>query len=284
MSAQASFAAVAREDGRAALVTVVSGAHAGERLLVHADGRLEGTFEDRELDSRARAAATELMWAERSELRGEMFIDVTAPAPRLLIFGAVAYANHLAHFARVTGWRAYVIDPRGRFAARERFPDAVEVIVSWPAAALARLGGIDAATYIAVLSNDPKIDDEILRLALDAEPAYIGAMGSRHAQLERRERLLGAGISEAQLARITAPVGLDLGALSAEETALSILAEVVAVRRGRSGRRLSELDGLSAETGGVERHHRRLDTAQETKMTRRAQNRGRDRSGASCSR
>ena len=190
VSAQASFAAVAREDGRAALVTAVTGAHAGQRLFVHVDGTSEGTLGDDALDVRARAAANELMWAERSELRGELFIDVTAPAPRVLIFGAVAYAGHLAHLARVSGWRPYVIDPRARFATRERLPDAIEVIVEWPEAALRRLGGIDRATYLAVLSNDPKIDDEILRLALAAEPAYIGAMGSRHAQAERRARLV----------------------------------------------------------------------------------------------
>ena len=240
MAAQASFAAVARADGRAALVTAIGGEHAGERLLVRADGGREGTLGGAELDAEAVAHAHELMWAERSELRGDLFIDVTAPAPRLLIFGAVEYANHLAHLARVTGWRPYVIDPRARFATRERIPDALEIVRAWPAAALEQLGGIDRATYLAVLSNDPKIDDEVLRLALRAEPAYIGAMGSTHAQAERRERLLAAGVAEEELARISAPVGLDLGALSAAETALSIMAELVAVRHGRGGERLSQ--------------------------------------------
>lgn len=239
MSAQGSFAAVAREDGRAALVTAVSGPHAGERLLVRADGAHEGTLGDAALDVQALADAGELMWAERSELRGELFIDVTAPAPRVLIFGAVEFANHLAHLARVTGWRPYVIDPRARFATRERFPDAIDVIVAWPGPALEQLGGIDRATYVAILTHDPKIDDEVLRLALSAEPAYIGAMGSKRAQAERRERLLALGVSEADLARISAPIGLDLGALSAEEVALSIMAELVAVRYGREGARLS---------------------------------------------
>ncbi len=239
MNALGSFAEVARRDGRAALVTAVSGRHAGRRLLVRADGSQEETLGDLELDARTLRAAKELIWAERSELRGELFIDVTAPAPRVLIFGAVTYANHLAHLARVTGWRPYVIDPRARFATRERLPDAIEVIVAWPGDALERLGGIDRATYIAVLSNDPKIDDEVLRRALGAQPAYIGAMGSRHAQAQRRERLLAAGFREADLARISAPVGLDLGALSAPETALAIMAELVAVRYGRGGARLS---------------------------------------------
>ena len=133
-----------------------------------------------------------------------------------------------------------MIDPRAQFATRERFPDAVDVVVAWPGNALEQLGGIDRATYLAVLTHDPKIDDEVLTLALGAEPAYIGAMGSKRAQAERRERLLAAGVAEADLARISAPVGLDLGALSAAETALSIMAELVAVRHGRGGERLSQ--------------------------------------------
>ena len=243
MSAQSSFAEIAREDGRAALITAVSGPHAGGRLLVRADGEQEGTLGDPELDAQAVADANELLWAERSELRGELFIDVTAPAPRVLIFGAVEYANHLAHLARVTGWRPYVIDPRAQFATRERFPDAIEVIVSWPGDAFEHLGGIDRATYLAVLTHDPKIDDEVLTLALAGEPAYIGAMGSKRAQAERRERLLAAGVAEQELARISAPVGLDLGATSAEEVALSIMAELVAVRYGREAGRLSQRGG-----------------------------------------
>jgi xanthine dehydrogenase accessory factor len=240
VSAQSAFAEVAREDGRAALVTAVSGPHAGERLLVRADGTREGSLGDAELESEAVDAASELMWEERSELRDDLFIDVTAPAPRLLIFGAVEYANHLAHLAKVTGWRPYVIDPRAQFATRERFPDAIEVVVSWPGDAFEHLGGIDRATYLAVLTHDPKIDDEVLTLALAAEPAYIGAMGSKRAQAERRERLLAAGVDEDELSRISAPVGLDLGAISAEEVALSIMAELVAVRYGRDAGRLSQ--------------------------------------------
>lgn len=240
MSAQSAFAGVAREDGRAALVTVVGGPHAGGRLLVRADGALEGALGDEELQAEAVTAAEELMWEERSELRGDLFIDITAPAPRVLIFGAVEYANHLSHLAQVMGWRPYVIDPRAQFATRERFPDALEVVVSWPGEAFEHLGGIDRATYLAVLTHDPKIDDEVLTLALAAEPAYIGAMGSKRTQADRRERLLAAGVAEEDLARISAPVGLDLGAISAEEVALSIMGELVAVRYGRNAGRLSQ--------------------------------------------
>jgi xanthine dehydrogenase accessory factor len=240
VSAQSAFAEVAREDGRAALVTVVSGAHAGARMLVRADGSQEGSLNDAELEAEAVAGANELMWEERSEQRGDLFIDITAPAPRLLIFGAVEYANHLAHLAKVTGWEPYVIDPRAQFATEERFPDAEEVVVSWPGAAFEHLGGIDKATYLAVLTHDPKIDDEVLTLALDAEPAYIGAMGAKRTQADRRERLLAAGVDEEDLARISAPIGLDIGGSSAEEVALSIMAELVAVRYGREAGRLSK--------------------------------------------
>jgi xanthine dehydrogenase accessory factor len=243
VSAQSSFAEIAREDGRAALVTVVTGPHAGGRLLVRADGAQEGTLGDPDLDAQAVKDAEELMWAERSEKRGELFFDVTAPAPRVLIFGAVEYANHLSHLARVTGWRPYVIDPRAQFATQERFPDAIEVVVSWPGDAFEHLGGIDKATYLAVLTHDPKIDDEVLTLALAAEPAYIGAMGAKRTQKDRRERLLAAGVSEDDIARISAPVGLDLGGSSAEEVALSIMAELIAVRYGRDAGRLSQRGG-----------------------------------------
>lgn len=243
MSTQSAFAQVAREDGRAALVTVVSGPHAGEHLLVRADGSREGSLDDEALEAQALAAADELMWEERSEHRGDLFIDVTAPAPRVLIFGAVEYANHLSHLAQVMGWRPYVIDPRAQFATKERFPDAVEVVVSWPGDAFEHLGGIDRATYLAVLTHDPKIDDEVLTLALAAQPAYIGAMGAKRTQKDRRERLLAAGLSEEDIARISAPIGLDVGAISAEEIALSIMAELVAVRYGRDAGRLSARGG-----------------------------------------
>ncbi len=243
MSAQSSFAQLGREGGRAAMVTAVRGPRAGRRMLVRADGGREGGLGEAGLDEQAIAHAQELMWEERSELRGDLFVDVIAPPPRVLIFGAVQYASHLAHFARVAGWRPYVIDPRAQFATAERFPDAEEVIVAWPGEAYAQLGGLDRATFIAVLTHDPKIDDQVLTLALAADPAYIGAMGSKRAQAERRERLLAAGVDESRLQRISAPIGLDLGSVSAEEVAISIMAELLAVRYGREGGRLSRRTG-----------------------------------------
>jgi xanthine dehydrogenase accessory factor len=253
MTAFGDFAAIAADDGRAALVTVVEGADVGAKLLVRADGVTSGGLGDAELERAAVEAAEELMWAERSELRrvGEvsLFVDVTAPAPRLVIFGAVDYAVALCRLARAAGWRPFVCDPRSRFATRERFPEAEEVLAAWPAEAFARIGGIDRATYIAVLTHDPKLDDAALELALRSEAPYVGAMGSRRAQAQRRERLLAAGLEEDLLARVAAPIGLDLGALTPEETALSIMAEVVAVRNGREGGRLASSGGRIHEVG-----------------------------------
>lgn len=253
MSEQGEFARIAAEDGRAALVTVIAGADVGAKLLVRADGSREGGLGDPELDRAAVAAAEELLWAERSETRevGEtsLFVDVVAPAPRLVVFGAVDYAAALCRLARAAGWRPFVCDPRSQFATPERFPDAEQVIAAWPEEAFARAGGIDRATYVAVLTHDPKLDDAALSIALRSDAPYVGAMGSRRAQAQRRERLLAAGLDEELLERIAAPIGLDLGAVSAEETALSIMAEVVAVRNGRDGGRLSNAAGRIHEVG-----------------------------------
>ncbi len=253
MSLQSEFAEIAAMDGRAALVTVIAGPALGAKLLVRADGSSEGGLGDAELDRIAAEAAEELLWAERSEAReagdSTLFVDVVAPAPRLIVFGAVDYAAALCRLARTAGWRPFVCDPRSQFATRERFPEAEEVVAAWPDEAFARLGGIDRATYIAVLTHDPKLDDAALSLALHSEAPYVGAMGSRRAQAQRRERLLAAGVAEELIERVAAPIGLDLGAVSPEETALSIMAEVVAVRNGRDGGRLSRSAGRIHEVG-----------------------------------
>ena len=234
------FAEVTRAGGRVAEVTLLEGAAPGAKLLVEADGATSGSLGAPELDDEAARAAGELIWTDASERRGALFVDVSYPAPRLILFGAVDIAAPLCTLARAAGWRPYVVDPRGRFATRERFPDAVEVIVGWPEEAFARLGGIDPATSIVVLTHDPKLDDAALTIALRSPARFVGAMGSRRAQAARRERLLAAGLGEEELERLSAPVGLDLGAIAREETALSILAEVVASRHGREGGRLAE--------------------------------------------
>jgi xanthine dehydrogenase accessory factor len=247
VSAQSSFAELARSGGRGALVTNLEAA--GAKILVHADGRTEGTLGDPVLDEQAAQLGDELMWAERSERKGDLFVDVTFPPPRLIVFGAVDFAAALCKMASATGWRAFVVDPRARFAQPARFPDAEEVLAAWPEEAFHRLGGIDRATAIAVLTHDPKLDDAALVLALRSDAGYIGAMGSRRAQAKRRERLLAKGIEEADLGRISAPIGLDLGALTAEETALSIIGEIVAMRHGRTGGRLASAQGRIHEVG-----------------------------------
>jgi len=237
------FEEVARAGGRAAEVTALEGALPGAKLLVEADGARSGTLGSPELDDEAARMADELLWAETSERRGSLFVDVVGPSPRLIVFGAVDIAASLCSLARAAGWRSYVVDPRARFATRERFPDAEDVIAAWPEEAAAQLGGIDPATSIVVLTHDPKLDDAALLLALGSPARFIGAMGSRRAQAKRRERLIELGLGEDDIERISAPVGLDLGAISREETSLSILAEIVAARHGRDGGRLASAKG-----------------------------------------
>jgi xanthine dehydrogenase accessory factor len=229
------MAQLTSEGLRSAEVTLLEGPGAGAKLVVEADGACSGSLGSVELDQLAERQAGELLWADRSERRGALFVDVVAPPPRLIIFGAVDTAAALCTLARACGWRSYVVDPRAQFATAERFPDAEQVLAAWPEAALARLGGIDAGTSIVVLTHDPKLDDAALVPALASPARFVGAMGSRPAQAARRERLLAAGLGEGDLARLSAPVGLDLGATSVPETALSIFAEVVANRHGRAG-------------------------------------------------
>jgi xanthine dehydrogenase accessory factor len=247
-SSTETFMRVAAEEGRAALITVVSGPdRLGAKLLVRTDADREGTLGGPSLDATATTIGQELLWGERSDLRQHaaygLFCDVVAPQPRLLVFGAVDYASALCRLARGCGWRPYVIDPRRAFATSERFPDADGVIAAWPEEGVARVGGIDAATAIAILTHDPKLDDAALSVALSSDACYIGAMGSRRAQAKRRERLLEAGFTEEAQTPISAPIGLDLGAVSTEETALSIMAEIVAARHGHSGGRLADAQG-----------------------------------------
>lgn len=250
------FRTLAREGGRGALITRLD---TGAKLLVRADGTrvggLEGALDDAAaagdvpsgLEASAAGMAEELMWAERSaqrELAGvPVFVDATAPPPRLLIVGAVDLAAALCRVARAMGWQPSVADPRGRFATRERFPEAEHVLALWPQEAFAALAPLDRSTAIAILTHDPKIDDAALEVALRSEAGYVGAMGSRGMQATRRARLLEAGFSEVELERMAAPIGLDLGALTVEETALSVMAEIIALRRGREGGRLKASAG-----------------------------------------
>lgn len=255
-SLQARFAELARRGARAAIVTTVDGvAELGAKLLVSPDGPGVGTLGDPELDREAAGLAREALWTERSglhELAGAtVFVDVTAPPPRLIVVGAVDFAAQLTAVAALAGWRSFVVDPRARFATAERFPAAERVIVGWPQEAFAEFERFDRATAIAVLTHDPKLDDAALTAALASDAGYIGAMGSRRAQTRRRERLLAAGVTPERLERIAAPIGLDLGALSAAETALSIMGEIVATRNGRDGGRLMAAKGRIHEVASA---------------------------------
>ena len=239
--------AVEREE-RAVLFTVVEGKPLGAKLLVLEGGDRHG---DPALEALAGEAAPLLREGrnrllELGELR--VFAEVYGPPPRLLVFGAVDTAEALCAAANLLGWRTIVADARARFATGERLPSAGEIVVGWPEEALARVAP-DHDTAVVVLTHEQKFDVPALRGALASEAFYVGALGSRRTQARRRERLLEVGLTDDDLARLAAPIGLDLGALTAEETALSILSEVVAVRNGRSGGRLSQTSGRIHEVG-----------------------------------
>jgi xanthine dehydrogenase accessory factor len=170
------------------------------------------------------------------------FADVYGPPPRLLVFGAVDTAEALCRAAKAIGWRTIVADARAKFTTPERIPSADELLVAWPDEALAQVRP-DHATAVAVLTHDDRFDIPALQGALAGEAFYVGALGSRRNQARRRERLLEAGVPEEAVDRISGPAGLDIGADSPAETALSILAEIMAVRAGRSGGPLKEAPG-----------------------------------------
>lgn len=228
---------------RVLAVTLLDGPEAGAKLLVGADGTAAGGFADRALAAEVERTASELIWGTHSVRRGAVFYDLIAPPPRLVIFGAVDVATQLCRLARELGWRPYVADPRARFMGATRFPMAEEIIVAWPEQACAQLGGFDPATAVVVLTHDPKLDDPALCSALRSRAGFVGVMGSRNAQRDLRARLLAAGVTKAELSRLSGPVGLDLGALSPAETAVSILAEIIASGHGRAGGRLSAARG-----------------------------------------
>lgn len=225
---------------------------AGAKLLVYPDGRTEGALGLPALDAAVARDAVRAQRREESVRRGysaallghgapdapeteplEVFIEVFAPSPHLLIFGGDHIAVPLTRFAKELGFRVTIADARSRFANRERFPDADEIIVAWPDQALAQVA-VDRSTYIAILSHDPKLDEPATRGALQTDARYIGAIGSRKTHADRRARLAREGFSEEQIARIKGPIGLELGGMTPPEIALSIVAEVIATRYGRT--------------------------------------------------
>jgi xanthine dehydrogenase accessory factor len=228
---------ILERDERAVLFTVIEGEPLGAHMLVLEGGERLGDS----LPDALSAQADDLIRGHKNQILeledAKVFAEVYAPPPRLLVYGAVDTAESLAKLARQLGWQAIVADARAKFATPERIPSATELIVAWPEEALAQVGP-DHATAVVVLTHDDKFDIPALKAALATEAFYVGALGSRRNQERRRERLLEAGVEEAELERISGPCGLDLGAESPPETALAILAEIVATRNEREGGRL----------------------------------------------
>lgn len=217
----------------------------GDSLLVRADGSFSGRLGGDELFRVVARDAQGALAAGRSELRHyglagearsrevEVFLEAFGPPPRMVIFGAVDFTAALVRLAKFLGYRVTVCDARAVFATRARFPMADEVVVDWPQRYLEREGGrLDRRDAICVLTHDPKFDVPALVAALATDAGYVGAMGSRRTHAERVARLREAGVAEADLARIMAPIGLDLGARTPEETAVAIAAEIIARRSG----------------------------------------------------
>ncbi|HSB38122.1 MAG TPA: XdhC family protein [Gaiellaceae bacterium] len=206
--------------GEGVTLTVLAGERAGERRTVPLDAIERGPSRVLELDGET------------------VFAEVVAPPPRLVVVGATDTAEELSRAACALGWRTTVVDPRPALVTRERLPSPGQLVTAWPDELEA-----DADTAVVVLTHEERLDTPALRAALASPAFYVGAIGSRRTQEKRRSRLLEAGVAEEQLERLTGPAGLDLGAHTPAETAISILAEVLAVREGRSGGRLAERTG-----------------------------------------
>jgi xanthine dehydrogenase accessory factor len=215
---------VPESDEPAVSVTVLEGERAGERRLLRPDAVEPGPSRVVELDGET------------------VFAEMLGPPPRVVVIGAIDTAEELCRAAKSLGWHTVVTDPRPALTTRERLPSPDELLVAWPDEALEQLAP-DRDTAVVVLTHEERLDVPALTSALDAEAFYVGAIGSRRTQAKRRERLLDAGVAEEQLERLSGPAGLDLGAQTPAETAVSILGEILAVRAGRSGGRLREGSG-----------------------------------------
>jgi xanthine dehydrogenase accessory factor len=228
------LAELRESEERGILFTGIEGDEAGTKVLVLESGEQVGAGL-----GEAVAQFDELIRRGRNKLLtldggSKVFAEWYGPPPRLFVYGAVDTAEAMCRGAKLLGWHTIVADARAKFATRERIPSADELIVEWPQEALAQVQP-DHQTAIVVLTHDDKFDEPALIGALETEAFYIGALGSRRNQERRRERLLEAGVPEEALDRIMGPCGLDIGADTQEETALSILGEVLAVRGEREG-------------------------------------------------
>ena len=247
----------ALRDGRpVALATVVEGPGLGAKLLLDGDGGVVGSLGHPDLDRVvARDAQGELAqgrtvvrhYGERGEAVAttvSVFVESFTSPPRMIIFGAVDFTAALVRVAKVLGFHVTVCDAREVFATRARFPEADEVVVDWPDRHLRDVGeGLGPPDAVCVLTHDAKFDVPALVEALATRAGYIGALGSRRTHMDRVERLRDAGVDDAGLERIMSPIGLDIGALTPEETAISICAEIIARRTGRSAGSLRDGHG-----------------------------------------
>jgi xanthine dehydrogenase accessory factor len=230
---------LAHTDERAVLFTVVEGPQPGARLLVLLDR--DETLGD--APATLAALAPEIRRNGMQEVEGmKVFAEVYGPPPRLVVVGAVDTAEALCHAAGLLGWHTIVVDPRAQLATRERMPSADELILEWPDDALAKIAP-DHNTAVVTLAHDEKFDVPTLKTALRTDAFYVGAIGSRRTQAKRRERLIEEGLTEAELAQIYGPAGLDIGADTPAEQAISMLSEALAVRAGRLGTPLKTAPG-----------------------------------------
>ncbi|MGH9101528.1 MAG: XdhC family protein [Acidimicrobiales bacterium] len=232
------------------------GAEPGACMLVRPDGSCEGTLGDPGLDrvvgrdgqGALQSGGSGLRhYGRQGQARGrevEVFVEAFAPPPRMLIFGAVDFTAALAKVAKVLGYHITVCDARPVFATAERFPMADEVVVDWPHRHLEAVGaGLTGRDAVCVLTHDPKFDVPAIRAALGTGVGYIGAMGSRRTHADRTRRLVEAGVDQAELGRVMGPIGLDIGARTPEETAISICGEIIARRTGRPVDSLRDREG-----------------------------------------
>ena len=219
---------IVRSDGRAVLLTDLDGG--GSRLVRQGEGE--------RADELIRGGHSRVVEVDSRRL----FADVFGPPPRLFVYGALDTAEALCAAARAVGWRTIVADARAKFATHERIPSADELLVAWPDDALARVQP-DHATAVVVLTHEDRFDIPLLTGALRTDAFYVGAIGSRRNQARRRELLVEAGLDEDELSRLAGPAGLDIGAHTPTETAVSILAEIMAVRAGREGGPLKRASG-----------------------------------------
>ena len=240
------LAAATRAERLVCLATVVAdssqeGGAVGRQLLIWPGGAVRGDLGTPRLNQRVSTFAERVFDSLAPAKRGfdhqgettDVFFAVYPPAPKLVMVGAVHVAIHLAEFAAKLGFRTVVIDPRKAFATAERFAHVDEMHTTWPAQALSEIP-LNETTYFAVLSHDFKIDIPALEIALSSPARYVGVLGSKKTHARRMEKLLEAGVSQSDVDRLHAPIGLDLGGRRAEEVALSVIAEVVAARYGRA--------------------------------------------------